>query len=180
MVRWMRWHSPRDTGYEIRALAVWGRARYLSFTEAPNNIESLRVSREETFSFFETWRPEWGSNPRLALDFKIFGGTYPRSPDPLIIFKNRRFPPPRPLFQTRLAVPGSATEGGYYCLIVCVAGPRTSCWLGKLDSPDFELWRILPWTHGVVMETNHIIHHHDVILITFTRGGYHRQLHPRA
>ena len=29
-----------------------------------SNIESLRVSREETFCFFETWRPESGSNPR--------------------------------------------------------------------------------------------------------------------
>ena len=39
MVRWMRWHCPPDTGFEIRALAVWGRARYLSVTEAPNNTE---------------------------------------------------------------------------------------------------------------------------------------------
>ena len=33
-------------------------------TKAPYNIESLRVSGEETFCFFETSRPEWGSNPR--------------------------------------------------------------------------------------------------------------------
>ena len=33
-----------DTGFEIRALAVWGRARYLSVTEVPHNIECLRVS----------------------------------------------------------------------------------------------------------------------------------------
>ena len=36
-MRWMRWHCPPDTGFEIRALAVWGRARYLSVTEAPHN-----------------------------------------------------------------------------------------------------------------------------------------------
>ena len=48
----------------LRALAVRGRARYLSVTEALYNIESLRVSGEETFCFFETRRPEWGSNPR--------------------------------------------------------------------------------------------------------------------
>ena len=36
----------------------------LSVTEAPHNIESLRVSWEETFCFFETWTPEWGSNAR--------------------------------------------------------------------------------------------------------------------
>ena len=35
MVRWMRWHCSPDTWFEIRALAVWGRARYFSFTEAP-------------------------------------------------------------------------------------------------------------------------------------------------
>ena len=58
MVRWMRWHCPPDKGFEIRALAVWSRARYVSVTEA------LGVSGEETFCFFETWRPEWGSNPR--------------------------------------------------------------------------------------------------------------------
>ena len=29
-----------------------------------HSIESLRVSGEETFCFFETWRPERGSNPR--------------------------------------------------------------------------------------------------------------------
>ena len=39
MVRWLRWHCPPDTGFEIRALAVWGRARYLSFTEAPHNTD---------------------------------------------------------------------------------------------------------------------------------------------
>ena len=39
MVRWMRWHWPPDTAFEIQAPAVWGRARYLSVTEAPHNIE---------------------------------------------------------------------------------------------------------------------------------------------
>ena len=39
MVRWLRWHCPPDTGFEIRSLAVWGRARYLSVMEAPHNTE---------------------------------------------------------------------------------------------------------------------------------------------
>ena len=34
-----RWHCPPDTGFEIRALTVWGRARYLSGTEVPHNTE---------------------------------------------------------------------------------------------------------------------------------------------
>ena len=50
-----------DTGFKIRALAVQGQARYLSVTEAPHNIESIRLSREEIFVIFET--PEWGLNP---------------------------------------------------------------------------------------------------------------------
>ena len=49
----MRWHRPPDTGFEIRALAVSDRARYLSVTEASHNIESVRMSREETFCLFE-------------------------------------------------------------------------------------------------------------------------------
>ena len=60
MVRWLRWHCPPDTGFEIRALAVWGRARYLSVTEAPRN------------TYFHTWmgmflsnRRDWEPNPEL-------------------------------------------------------------------------------------------------------------------
>ena len=45
----MRWHCPPDTKLEIRALAVWGRARYLSVKEAPHIIEYLRVQLEEAF-----------------------------------------------------------------------------------------------------------------------------------
>ena len=52
----MRWHCPPDTGFEIRALAVRCRARYLTVIEAPHNLEYLRVSGEETFCFFETRR----------------------------------------------------------------------------------------------------------------------------
>ena len=44
MVRWMRWHCPPDTGFGVRALAVWARARYFSVTESPHNIEFLWVS----------------------------------------------------------------------------------------------------------------------------------------
>ena len=52
-----------DTGFEIQALGVWGRARYLSVSEAPHNIESLQMSDEETFCLFDAWRPEWVSKP---------------------------------------------------------------------------------------------------------------------
>ena len=42
LLRIVRWHCPPDTHFEIRAQVVWGQARYLSVTEAPHNIESLR------------------------------------------------------------------------------------------------------------------------------------------
>ena len=35
--------------------------------EAPQNIESLWVREEETFCFFETWRPELDSNLRSPI-----------------------------------------------------------------------------------------------------------------
>ena len=53
--------------FEIRALAVRIRPHHLSITEAPHSIESLQVNGEDTFYFSETWRPEWGSNPRSRL-----------------------------------------------------------------------------------------------------------------
>ena len=46
---------------EIRALTVWGRARYLSSTEAPHNIGSSTSERERNILFLR--RQEWGSNP---------------------------------------------------------------------------------------------------------------------
>ena len=54
MVRWLRWHCPPDTGFEIRALAVWGRARYLSVTEAPHNTDFHTWMEKKHFCFFET------------------------------------------------------------------------------------------------------------------------------
>ena len=92
MVRWIRWHCPPDTGFEIRNLAVWGRARYFSVMEAPHNSESLQVRREETFCFFETWRPEWGSSPRLSkhADLTTAPGPPPGTADNWIIcFRSR-------------------------------------------------------------------------------------------
>ena len=54
MVRWFRWHCPPDTGFEVRALAVWGRARYLSVTEAPHNTDFHTWMGKKHFCFFET------------------------------------------------------------------------------------------------------------------------------
>ena len=54
MVRWLRWHCPPDTGFEIRALAVWGRARYLSVTEAPHNTNFHTWMGKKHICFFQT------------------------------------------------------------------------------------------------------------------------------
>ena len=50
----VRWHCPPDTGFEIRALAVRGRARYLSVTEAPHNTDFHRWMGKKHFCFFQT------------------------------------------------------------------------------------------------------------------------------
>ena len=47
MVRWLRWHCPR-------ALAVWGRARYLSVTESPHNTDFHTWMGKKHFCFFQT------------------------------------------------------------------------------------------------------------------------------
>ena len=63
----MTGHCPPDTGFEIQDLAVWGRARYLSFSEAPHNTESLRVSGGETFVSLKPECESGGRNRDLRL-----------------------------------------------------------------------------------------------------------------
>ena len=62
MMRWMRWHCPPDTGFEIQALAVWGRARYLSVTKAPHNTEFHTWMGKKKFVSFKP--PTLGTEPR--------------------------------------------------------------------------------------------------------------------
>ena len=75
MVRWLRWHCPPDTGFEIRARAVWGRARYLSVTEAPHNTD------------FHTWmgKKQTAETGNRAPNSGVKGSGanhYPRAPAP--------------------------------------------------------------------------------------------------
>ena len=51
---WGWWDEWDDTGFEIRALAVWGRARYLSVTEAPHNTEFHTWMGKKHFCLFQT------------------------------------------------------------------------------------------------------------------------------
>ena len=54
MVRWVGWHCPADTWLKIRTLDVWGRARYLSLTEAPHNTVFHEWMGKKHACFFQT------------------------------------------------------------------------------------------------------------------------------
>ena len=76
----MRWHCPPDTGFETRALAVWGRARHLLVTEAPHNTEFYEwmVKRHFTFLLLSN-RRDRELNPNSSV--KGSGANhYPRAP----------------------------------------------------------------------------------------------------
>ena len=78
MVRWLRWHCHPDTGFEIRALAVWGRACYLSITEAPHNTDFQTWMGKKHFLFFQTVETE-NRTPNSGV--KGSGANhYPRAP----------------------------------------------------------------------------------------------------
>ena len=81
MVRWLRWHRPPDTGFEIRTLAVWGRACYLSVTEAPHNTNFHTWMGKKHFCFFQTAETK-NRTPNSGV--KGSGANhYPRAPAPL-------------------------------------------------------------------------------------------------
>ena len=60
----MRWHCPPDTGFVNSSPSGLRPSTLPLGLDAAHNIESLPVSGEETFWFFETWMPKWGSSPR--------------------------------------------------------------------------------------------------------------------
>ena len=78
MVRWLRWHFPPDTGFEIRVMAVWGRARYLSVTEAPHNTNFHTWMGKKHFCFFQT--AETGNRTPNAGVKGSGANHYPRAP----------------------------------------------------------------------------------------------------
>ena len=82
-VRWLRWHCPPDTGFEIRALAVWGRARYLSVTEAPHNTDFHTWMGKKHFCFFQT--AETGNRTPNSGVKGSGANHYPRAPPPHLL-----------------------------------------------------------------------------------------------
>ena len=81
-MRWMRWHCPPDTGLEIRALAVSGRARYISVTEAPHNTEFYTWMGKKHFFSFKP--PRLGTEPRTPA-WKAALVTTTLGPPPLFV-----------------------------------------------------------------------------------------------
>ena len=78
MVRWVRWHCPPDTGFEIQTLEVWGRARYLSVTEVPHNTEFHKWMRKKHFCCF--FKPPRPGNEQPNTSVKGSGAShYPRA-----------------------------------------------------------------------------------------------------
>ena len=77
MVRWLRWHCPPDTGLEIRALAVWGRARWPS----PTILTFTRGWGRNIFVSFKPPRP--GTEPR-TLAWKAAVLTTTLGPPPIL------------------------------------------------------------------------------------------------
>ena len=78
MVRWMRWHCPPDTVFEIRTMTVWGRARYFSVTEAPHNTEFYTWMGKTHFCFCQT--AETGKRTPNSSVKGSGANHYPRAP----------------------------------------------------------------------------------------------------
>ena len=81
---WVKWHCPPDSGFEIRALAVWGRVRYLSVTEAPHNTEFYEWMGKKHFCFFQT--AETGKWTPISSVKGSGADHYPRAPAPIIFW----------------------------------------------------------------------------------------------
>ena len=64
--------------YRIRALAVWGLARYLSVTEAPHNTEFYEWMGKKLFGFFLT--AETGKRTPNSGVKSSGANHYPRAP----------------------------------------------------------------------------------------------------
>ena len=105
--RWVRWHCPPDTGFEIeswRSEVEYATSRSRTL---PCTILSHNEWTERNICLFETWIPEWGSNPRV-LAWQAFGVTTtpeptrrrPRGDSGIQAFASHvRVRPPPPLIQ---------------------------------------------------------------------------------
>ena len=82
MVRWLRWHSPPDTGFETRTLAVWGRARYISTiwknstwakqTFQIVTISGTKIGEYELPYIYLWWKVAWGWYLNMDVDYIWF------------------------------------------------------------------------------------------------------------
>ena len=77
IVKWVRWHCPPDTRFKIQTLEVWGRTRYFSVTESPNNTEFF-TSGWRT-SIFVSFKPPRPGNENSGMEGSC-ANHYPRGP----------------------------------------------------------------------------------------------------
>ena len=63
----VRWHCPANTGFEVQALAVWGRACYLSVKEVRPQYWINTSERGRNILFLWNPRPEGGLKPRYPI-----------------------------------------------------------------------------------------------------------------
>ena len=78
MVRWLRWHCPPDTGFEMRALTIWGRARYLPVKEAPQILNLYEWAEKKHFVSLKRKRQSGGRAQQTQIICIRF--VNPRSP----------------------------------------------------------------------------------------------------
>ena len=133
MVRWLRWHCPPYTGFEIRALAVWGRARYLSVTEAPHNTDFHTCFTRVSFKL-----PRPGTEPR-TLAWKAAVLTTTLGPPPTLWPANttRQLNAGSTLVHRRRLWPFTSTLDSAFCWRWCVHRVQVDtnpmaveCWAG--------------------------------------------------
>ena len=123
----MKWHCPPDTGFEIRALAVWGRARYLSVTEAPHNTDFHKWMGKKHFCFFQT--AETGNRTPNSSVKGSGANHYPMAPAPCVdnrdkLYKYKILTKTRP-FQKSNQRPRWKWHG--YCVDTIILGNHGNC-----------------------------------------------------
>ena len=134
----LRWHCPPDTRFEIRALAVWGRARYLSVTEAPH------------YSDFHTWMGKTREyNTDIVFFWKCLYGNYDVDVNDFVSF---------------FSDGGSSIRNYMYIDSGFLMGPslcRTNCFKRSVFNRIFPMWNSLPFN------VRHITNYSSFINIQF-------------
>ena len=136
---WLRWHCPPDTGFEIRALAVWGRVRYLSVTEAPHNTDFHTWMGKKHSCFFET--AETGNRTPNSGVKGSGANHYPRAPAhaPLSVLISST---------TQAPLTIRYLQTGESLTSKCIFD---EVWYSTLNGSQFVTWRDQPMTTVILL-----------------------------